>query len=47
LHDRAIAGAAAITGPTDDQNTERGRHNIKAFGNILADPVPQLRARAT
>ena len=39
LNDCVLTRAAAIAGPTGDQNTERGRHNIKAFGNILADLV--------
>lgn len=47
LDDRALTRAAAITRPTGDQNTERGRHDIKPFGDILADLMqPAAAARA-
>lgn len=39
LDDGALAGAASIARPAGDHDPERGRHDIKAFGNILADLV--------
>lgn len=39
LDDRTLTGAAAIARPTGNQNTERGWHNIKAFGYVLTDLV--------
>lgn len=45
--DSALAGTAAITGPAGDRDPERGRHDIKAFSNILADLVqPSATAKA-
>lgn len=37
LDDRALAGAASIARPAGDHDPERGRHDVKPFGNIFAD----------
>lgn len=39
LHDHVLARPAGIPRPTGDDDPELGRHDVEAFGDILADDV--------
>jgi hypothetical protein len=47
LHDGALAGPAAITGPAGDDHLELGRNDVELLGNILADDVHRAAAAGT
>ena len=43
LHD-LLAGPAGVSRPPYHQHAERGRHDVEALGDVLADPMQPARA---